>query len=234
MPLAVVDFTQAQKQVIALLNAGPDDLSYSVNVGDDRFGVEGAASDQIKEAILESDEEIILAGLETDGWFARADFMDWSGLLDHLDELPTRYGSLGAVKIQPWVGGTYIGGKPATVEEIELWRRNTNNAFGSLAHNGSNNSLAGYFAVRDSIVHFTGYRLNVQIATYTRNASACQSPAIYQGMVVAGALAKCFAKDGGSLAKAEFYQRQFLQSLVWIREARTIAPLLEQYQEAKG
>jgi hypothetical protein len=232
MPLAVVDFTTCQKMVLALGNWGPDDLSWSVNVGDETVGVIGAASDQVKEAILQKDEEIILAGLETDGWFARTDFMDWSALLDHLDELPSHYGSPGAVKIQPWVGGTYISATPATPEEIKLWRANANNAFGSLAHNATNSQIAGFFAIRDKIIHLTGYRASVMLAAFARNSGACQAPAIYQGMVVAGALALVLAKSFPG--KAGFYHQQFLQCLTWIREGKTIAPAIEQYEEVNG
>src|SRR6266568_8376848 len=112
--LPVVDFTQSQKMVLALGNAGPDDLAWSVNVGDERLGQIGSPSDQAKEAILIADEGIILAGLAAEGWFGRPDFMDWSALLDHLTELPSHYGATGDVQILPWVGSTYVAGKPAS------------------------------------------------------------------------------------------------------------------------
>lgn len=233
MALTVVDFVQCQKIVLALLNAGPDDFSFSVNVGDEEFGTIGAVSDQAKEAILASDEEVYLAIAETEGHWARPSLMDWSSLLDHLDELPDKLGEPGDVQILPWVGATYVGGKQASVQEIELWRRNDNGAFGSLAHNASGNSLGGRFTIRDGVIHLTGYRAAVKIVSpYVRNASACQSPNIYQAAVWVGALAKTFPKI--SLTKAAFMSSQQARMLSEIRGNLKVASVLEQYEEAKG
>jgi hypothetical protein len=219
--------------VLALLNAGPDDFSFSVNVGDEEFGTIGAPSDQVKEAILASDEEVYLAIAETEGHWARPSLMDWSALLDHLDEIPDHIGSTGDVQILPWVGGTYVGGKQASVQEIELWRRNDNNAFGSLAHNGSGNSLGGRCTIRDGVIHLTGYRAAVKIIPpFARSSSACQSPNIYQTAVWVGALAKTFPKI--NLSKAAFMSGQQVRMLNEIRGNLKVAPVLEQYEGAKG
>lgn len=231
--MAVVDFVQCQKMCLALLNAGPDDFSFSVNVGDERFGTLGAASDQVKEAILAADEQVVLAILETEGHWARPDFVDWSALLNHLDEIPAHVGATGDVQILPWVGGTYVGGKSASVEEIELWRLNTNGAFGSLAHNASGNVIGGRYTIRDEVMHLTGYRAAVKIATYART-SVCQAPAIYQLTVWATALTYLFPKEGSWLQKAAFLAGQVANQMAAIRGNLQVAPALEQYQEAKG
>jgi hypothetical protein len=231
--MAVVDFTQCQKICLALLNAGPDDFSFSVNVGDERFGGLGAASDQVKEAIQAWDEQVVLAILETEGHWARPDYVDWSALLDHLAEIPTHVGATGDVQILPAVGATYVAGKEASVQEIELWRLNTNNAFGSLAHNALGNSLGGRFTIRDNVIHLTGYRAAVKIGTYTRT-SVCQAPAIYQLVVWAGALTMLFPKEGLWLQKAAFLLGQAQRMLGEIRGNLAVAPALEQYEGAKG
>lgn len=235
MPIAVADFSQCQKISLALLNAGPDDFSFSVNVGDERFGTIGGASDQVKEALHAADEQVYLAIAETDGHWARPDLMDWSALINHLEEIPSRIGAIGDVQILPWVGGTYVAGKPASTREIEMWRANDGNAFGSLAHNASGNLLGGRYAIQDSVMHLTGYRAAVKIiGPYTVSASVLQSPAIYQAVVWVGALALLFPKEGSWLAKASFMAGQQQRMLAQIRGNQQIAPALEQYQEAKG
>src|ERR1700682_3785840 len=109
-----VDFVQCQKQVLALLNAGPDDFSFSGNVGDERFGTIGAASEQVKEAILAADEQVVLAILETEGHWARPDFIDWCAPLAYLDEIPIHVGATGAVEISVSSAGVIVPGTPAT------------------------------------------------------------------------------------------------------------------------
>ncbi|SRR6266567_8629004 len=231
----VTDFVTCQKIILALLDAGPDDFSFSVNVGDEQYGAIGAASDQVKEAIFGADEQVYLAIAETLGHWARPDLMDWSALLDHLVELPMHIGATGDVQILPWVASSYVAGKPATVEEIEQWRSNDNNAFGSLAHNASGNSLGGYYCIRDDVFHLTGYRGAIQIVSpYTRSASLCQSPSLYQNAVWAGAAATMFAKQLNGLAKATFLAGEFRRMLAEIRGNLQAAPALEQFAEVKG
>jgi hypothetical protein len=231
--MAVTDLTTCQKMVMALTNSGPDDFSWSVNVGDERFGATGAASDQAKEAIFESDEAVVLAILETEGHWARPDFTADSSALAYLDEIPTHIGSTGDVKIVVSNGGVTVPGRPATVEEIFEWRTNLNNAFGSLAHNAVGNAIAGYYSIKDNIAHFTGYTLTLKLATFTRTA-ACQSPNIYQNAVVVGALATLFPKEGSWLSKAQFYYAQQQRMLGEIRSNLAVAPVLEQYESVKG
>lgn len=232
---AVADFTQCQKIVTALLNAGPDDFSFSVNVGDERFGTIGAASDQVKEAIYAADEQVFAAIAETEGHWARPDLMDWSSLLDHLDEIPAHIGKTGDVQILTAVASVYVGAQPATVAEIREWRRADNNSFGALGHQTAGNALAGYSEIRDNVIHFTGYRAAVKIVgPYTRGSSVLQSPSIYQVIVWVGALALLFPKEGSWLAKGSFMVGQQLRMLNDIRGLREIAPALEQYKEEKG
>jgi hypothetical protein len=231
--MAVVDFTQCQKICLALLNAGPDDYSFSVNVGDERFGTLGAASDQVKEAILAADEQVVLAILETEGHWARPDYVDWSGQLDYLDEIPTHVGKTGQVEILVSNGGAYVPGVPATIEEIRMWRGADSSSFGSKAHNASGSAVAGYFAIRDNVVQFTGYRLAVKLGTYTRT-SVCQAPAIYQLTVWAMALTYLFPKEGSWLQKAAFLAGQVANQMAAIRGNLVVAPELESYEEVKG
>src|SRR6266540_3238721 len=126
--MALTDFVQCQKILLALANAGPDDFSFSVNVGDERLGTLGAPSDQVKEAIQGADEQVYLAIAETEGHWARPDLMVWSAALNHLDQFP-HIGSICDIKILPDAAGPAISGEPATVAEIREWRRASNNAF---------------------------------------------------------------------------------------------------------
>lgn len=230
----LVDIIQCQKICLALLNAGPDDFSFSVNVGDERFGAIGAPSSSVIEAILGSDEQVYLAIAETEGHWARPNLMDWSAAIAHLDEIPSHIGSTGDVQILPSVGSTYVAGKRASVEKIEMWRANSDNAFGSLAHNAVGNSLGGRYTIRDNVMHLTGYIAAVKIVPpYTRTA-ACQSPAIYQVAVWVGALAMLFPREGSWLAKASFMAQQQARMLGQIRGNAMVAPVLEQYEEARG
>lgn len=231
--MEVVDFVQCQKIVLALLDAGPDDFSFSVNVGDERFGALGSPSDQVKEALQSWDERVYVAIAETIGHWARPALMDWSSLLAHLDEIPDHIGDVGDVQILPAVGETYVAGQPASVAEIREWRRSKDGAFGSLAHNAVKNAIGGYFEIRDNVIHFTGHQAAVKIISpYVRNSNACQSPRVYQIVVWVGALSLLFAKL--QLAKASFLAVQAERMIAEIRGNLTVAPVLEQYKEARG
>lgn len=232
--MAVVDFVQCQKQCLAILNAGPDDYSFSTLVGDERFGTLGIPSDQVKEAILAADEQVCLAILETPGHWARPDYVDWSPLLDYLDEVPAHIGATGAVRITVSNGGSLVPGLVSTINEIILWRSNQNGAYGSLQHDAVNNLLAGNYAIRDNIVYFTGAKMAVRIGTFTRSALVCQAPAIYQLTVWIGALVNLFPKEGSWLQKAAFLSSQLVNQMAAIRGGLAVEPVLDQYEEVKS
>lgn len=202
-----------QKAVIHLLNANTTS-SYTISVTDDRYH-----SGLIDEAIFESDESVVLCIAETPGHWARASYLVVSSALTHGDEIPTHIGNIGQVLIDG------VPGVHAPYEAIIRYRENAENSYGSVAHTVA--PLAGYYAItEEDVIYFTGSSATVRLFNYTRTA-VLQSPEVYTGAVVAGALATLI-KEGGALDRAVYFGQLFGNYLQMIKANAKSIPVLAQ------
>ncbi len=196
-----------QKSVIHLMNANTSG-TYNTSITDDRF-----TAGLIDEAIFSADEQVVLAILETVGHFARPDYLAASSSLTHGAEIPAHVGSLGQVLIDG------VPGVEAPAEAIVRYRENDSASY------GTGSGLTGMFHIsEEDVIYFTGTAATVRIASYTRSA-ALQSPGIYTGAVVCGAVAMLL-KEGGNAERAAYYGQLFSSHLQMIRANKKAIPEL--------
>lgn len=118
-----------------------------------------------------SDEDVILAIMETSRHWARNDFLALSNSIPHGSAIPTHVGDIGTPQILRWTGDarSYFPGKKASPDEIERYRLNSGNVYGALGHNATNSLLAGYYAVtEDERLLYTGQDAKIPLCSYTR------------------------------------------------------------------
>lgn len=200
MAFTVADITGTKKQTLGLLNASS---SYNSVTDDDKF-----TDGLIAEAIFEGDERFYTAGAETKGHWMRPEIMDWcTAVTTYLDEVPAHIGELGDVRIKyVSTDSVYQLAKPMTRQEIEIYRRDTD-SYLNATHAATGTITAGYYdpeALKDGICAFTGYALQVRIATYVRT-SVLQCPQVYTSAIVAHALSYLFSVDGLDPELAKYY-----------------------------
>lgn len=227
MAFTVANVTTVTKQVLSTLNASS---AWAATSDDDKF-----VTAEVTEAVLEADEQVYLAICETSGHWARVEIMAAStDLTVQGQEIPSHIGDIGEVTI------THVSGdssnklaNPMDRKEIEIYQRDTDSILNA-AHAASGTLVAGYYdpkALMDGIAYFTGYAMQVRIATYTRTA-LCQSPEVYASAIVAGALSTLFTKDGLETELAKYYSMEFDKRLAAIRRDAMSLPEIVQTQKA--
>ena len=75
--------------------------------------------------------------------------------------------------ITPYTGAAFtLKGVRKAYDRIEAYRRNTNNVYGSVAHNAASgataSSLAGFYDIVNGIFYFTGFSATMKLAIFTR------------------------------------------------------------------
>lgn len=175
MPLPVASFEVVYSRVVDALNAAESGTraEWSDGAGDldDRRREHTLIRDSIVAADLRKRKEIC----EDPNNPHRPAFLAYSEDLEHDDELPEMYGPPGAVIIQTHSGGSYVAGVNLVergytvaqgVEMIRRWRENAGSVFGSVAHDAADSPLSGFFVFFGGRIHFTGYRAQVEHATF--------------------------------------------------------------------
>lgn len=200
MAFTVADLSGVKKQVNGLGNFA---AGYSETPDDDKI-----TSGLLAESIFEGDERFYTAGAESKGHWMRPEIMDWcTAITTYLDEVPAHIGELGEVRIKyVSTDSVYQLAKPMKREEIEIYRNNTD-SYLNASHSASGTLVAGYFdpeALRDGVCAFTGYALQIRLATYART-SALQCPQVYTSAIVAHALSQLFSVDGLDPELAKYY-----------------------------
>lgn len=150
-----------------------------------------ASVDQIKEAVLLADSQVVLADVDNPYHFRD---LQASADLDHGDSIPggvmrpctflIKVATADAVYI-PAVRGNW------GTDQIERWRRNHNNIYGALAHNAANSPLGGKLALKGNKAFFTGSKLRLMRApefVIQRAPPACQADEIYTQLVFSGSV----------------------------------------------
>jgi hypothetical protein len=209
--------------VIKLLSAGPRGRSsYPANKTD----VHNArrTSDEIVRAVLQADEDVVTAIMETAGHGFRAKFMTPSAALTYGEQVPVHLGDFGMIEVrhkQTDDVSDFRPAKPASLAELELWRK----------YPDIFPDAEGFAKIFENAIYFTGYTARVRLCTYTRDDTKCQSPIQYDAAVVAGAIGLLPAR-GDALERHAYYQDQAARRLVMIRTGKLELPRLEPYLKA--
>lgn len=225
--MAVVQYIEVLPQVIARVNLGAAN-TYSTTLSDDRYSL-----GEIEEVILLTDLEVrreIARSPRNGHWAA---MLTASSDLTHRAAVPEHEGVLGEVEIKVNEDDTtYIPPKdnPVTPTDIEMYRENPDNCFGTSAHDAASSPIAGCFTMRSQRGFLTGYRWRVYYIppfTIDRATPACQSPEDCTATVVRGSVAK-LKKEG--MQNPELFDKhyaEFQNDLADIHEGREVQSLAE-------
>jgi len=198
--------------------------AFDATVSDDRF-----IAEEITRAIVESESEIVRDLAESDN--AMKNFMmAWSANLTHGQTLPEHLGTVEAVQIQKYAGGTFEPGEKTTRENIRLWRANYNNIFDPLSHTTLGTTLCGYFNLTNQTIEFTGTAAQVRICNYTPNYAALQISDEFDGLLVAGGMSKLL-KIGVPTALVNHYANAYQAGRGLIRQGATAVAEINEAQE---
>lgn len=184
----VASIVQAVRQCIAAKNANAANASATAGLYGFALNDSRRSLWEVVEAVLEADEEIVTAILETVGHWARPDYLADSVTIAHGTEIPTHTGEIGKVLIQRSNGASWRaprGRKPAA--EIERIRDNTgvfpNNVYGATAHTDAGSPLSGLYDIsEEDLLFYTGYSAKVQLASFARALKTITDASINTGV----------------------------------------------------
>jgi hypothetical protein len=232
MPPGTASYKRLYRRVAAALDA-LDRTTYTAATPtiNDRRRVEG----MIRDAINAKDAAVRAAICMSENSPHRVRYMDWSADLDHGDELPDHYGPVGAVRIKlyPAASGYEAGVEADSVEQINLWRENLGNMFGTLAHNAAGSTTGGHFLIVDnSRIYLTGHKAQVEIASFDVSAENVDPPVLgspdaFEDVIYAGSVGD-LPMEGDDLEQAGYYRDYYIKTLPMILAGASEVPPLQQ------
>lgn len=171
---------------------------------------------EITDAILDADQEVALAILESPNNPFKSGFYTNSGSLASGAKLPASDGPYGAVLVDSLVP------RPVPAPEVA---KLTANALGL-----PSSTIGKVYAIVGNYIFHNGTSATVEIATITRG-SVPVSPEAYAWAVVAGALAILFAKDNADTEAASYFAGEYDKRLGLIRQGTITVSPVPAYQQ---
>lgn len=232
--MAVVAISEVQKYLTSALNSGTVG-AWGTTLDDDR-----RSAGELQHAAVSGDADVIWLMLKSfhplvSGLMAPSADLVYDPTTNSAPEIPDSIGEYGPVEIKIASGDTvYVTGTPASVDDIELIRRNPNNMFG-VAHNVAGSPMGGYFAIRRPKIHFTGYAARLYVGNFTPNYAtpACQSPEQMLPAVEIAAHRRLF-KEGDTSEGFQRVERLWEMYVSMITSGAEVIPPVEQVQKAVG
>lgn len=221
MPFVPVLLAEVQKRVAKILVADPDDGSYAVATTDQMH----YAPQEITDAILETDMEVLREILSTLSNPYRVNYLANSADLNYGDTIPFHTGKIGHVDVK--IGANYVPGILApSLEAISRWAADTV-LFPTVDCAGR------YYITEEHKVFFIGDKIRVQVPSDIVVTGACQSPQNYTATVVRGSVS-LLVKDGTDENLLQNMYAQYQRDLEMIRQGANAVPALDLFKRAVG
>ncbi len=225
MPAQLATIARVQKLIPAILNAGPDDMSYAAATLTDQ---QKYSPDHITDAILYADIEVCRARQETIG-----------------DGFRQNYGAVTAV-----ASGASIGGHPGRIGFVEIkklstdgWRRGIKvqsiDEINKLLDNpdsryGTASIFGGRYHIDEEMrLYFTGDSCQIFVPSDLAITAACQAPAVDEPRVARGAI-MMLAKDPLDPNLFTFFSQLFARDLMGIKNLDAPIPALDSFSKMGG
>jgi hypothetical protein len=160
--MAVAIMANIGARVCWLIGARLTNGTYSLSTADDdRFD-----DTELKTAIIETESELVADICEAKhSW--RGQFLALSAVITNGGLVPEHDGQIEEIWIEPYSGAGYITqGEKTSRTNIRLWRENPANRYDAVAHSTSGSKLAGYYALDNETLTYTGFSAKVMSATY--------------------------------------------------------------------
>jgi hypothetical protein len=218
-----------QSQVIAILGLASRNTGTNVPVYDSTtLGDQTYALNEIARSVTSAGTRIMEAICQTEGHEHRSLFTT-SVVLTHGAVIPPHYGPIGVPEITPYSGATYtIKGKLKSVEEVVAYRNNVNLRFSKIPHNlasgSSHSKLAGFYALDNDNVYFTGNSAVSMLANFAE-ANSNLLPDSYHPLAIDLAIAG-LKKDGDVSDIFAVYEQRGEAGLALIRAQKQAQPSL--------
>jgi hypothetical protein len=222
-----------RKRVTEILNAcSPGTYSEAVDINyQDRNSV------AIRQAVKEAAMQIAMAIIVNPNHVHRGVFVsDTPTTFTHAAELPDMAGELNLVEIQPYQNASWQTAVLRDIQQIESYRANVNSLYSSLAHNVQNSPLAGYYALSNSKIYFTGYACRGYFPVIDDTTVINLVPDEYEGTWVALALARTIKEGDNMTNVAQYYLQLGTSDLALITNmgSTQAVPTADQARKVRG
>jgi hypothetical protein len=139
------------------------------------------------------------------------------------------------VEIQPYSGAGWITGTPRTVQQIESFRLNPSNLYGT-AHTTAGSPLSGYYAIKNGRVYFTGYAARGYFPLLDRDTISALIPDEYETAGVCLGVGLCVKEGDNLFPIAQYYMSIGQRMLSAIASMGVLSPMptAEQAKRARG
>jgi hypothetical protein len=222
--------TRIKSQIISLLGINARGNTgvkiYGTEIGDEAY-----LSDQIDTAIEYAKLEVGEAIADTDGHSDTFIFVS-NVAVAHGAQIPAHKGLHGVPRITPFEDADYtIEGRTNSYEKIDAYRRNPEfrgeKLYGEFNHDepddgGRASKLAGFFAVVQNILYYTGFSAEIPLKTVTL-AKVNNLSSEYEPKIADIAIGKLYM-DGSISEIFSHYQQLGLMRLNQIRTGEITAP----------
>lgn len=216
---------RCRRRVIFILNAGPDDRTYTDSVTDTGKYADSEITESIKEADIEICNDII----ETVGHPYRSFFLTTGAATEITTngaDVPAHIGEKSIVEY--WDGSAWKMAELAPNASAVARYRKYASSYGDAA-----TDVEQYYFIEDDSIYFTASKVRVKVASFTSTDAVIQSPRVYERAVSLGGLCGLL-KDGGDAQMFDWYYRQYLNSRSIIRNNQLIIPKIEQFKKIQN
>lgn len=145
--------------------------------------------------------------------------------LTHQGELPDMAGEMDLIEIELYSGGAYTTGTPASVQQIESYRLNPSNLYGSLAHTTQNSPLSGYYNIKNGRIYFTGNAARGYFPSIVRTTVTTLIPDEYEGSWFLLGMGFALKEGDNLLPIAQYYMELGMRDLQAIASMSIIQPV---------
>jgi hypothetical protein len=146
--------------------------------------------------------------------------------LTHGGELPDMAGENDLIEIQPYTDADWITGVPKTMQQIDSFRANQNNFYGTLGHDVEGSPLAGYYAHAHGRVKFTGEAAQIYKPVIDRATVTDLIPDEYEGVWLCVSVPYALKEGDNLLPIAQTYAQMGAAGLQAITTMSVIPPMV--------
>jgi hypothetical protein len=211
----LASLARVQKIIPAILNAGPDDMSYVAATLTDQ---QKYSPDHITDAILYADFEVVRTRQETIGDGYRSQYGAVAAVANGA-YIPAHPGRIGFIEIKKTSGDSFRRGiKVQSIDEINKLLDNPDGRYGSASIFGGR-----YHIDEELRLYFTGNSAQIFVPSDLAITSACQAPAIDEPRIARGAI-MMLMKDPLDSNLFTTFSGLFQRDLMGIKNLEAVIP----------
>jgi hypothetical protein len=130
------------------------------------------------------------------------------------------------IEIQPYTAASWITGSPKSPQQIDSFRENLNEFYGSLDHDVQYSPLSGFYAIDNGRVKFTGTAARIYIPVIDRDDVTDLIPDEYEDTWVSCSVPLCLKEGDNLQGIASMYAQMGSAGLQAITTMSVIPPMV--------